>query len=780
MGNVRHCRCMGRGYMFDTNNTGVVWRICRRSRRGRRRASGSSSVARRVSSFFGLRLQNHIRDRIVILETECVRVTAEAQHVKMLQLCGSLHAHIVDKRPKGTVVVFQNKASRLVVVLQSCVHCVRAAGLVQLNVALLTVAQKEHGPIQQPGAPTPPQKGGPQGSHAWQKARPAALPISTIARQPEVAVAFLLVPTDLMVLQLAFPPLEDGREHTHFAHQSLSDFTVIDVEPVGRWYEVALRRRARGESSCGDHDDNPEAGKAESSSEDEADDNDDDEELLVTIDGDWKNQDHYAYLGLGNLRWRCTDDDIKKAYKKQVLKHHPDKKGTADTTPEEAKQMDAYFNCIQKAYELLSDPEKRKLYDSVDDVDDTVPPICKTEKEFYGSFGPAFARNARWFVTQPAPLLGDANSTKEEVMEMYDFWYSTPTWREFGFFDEEDVNQAECREEKRWMERRNKAARKKKKKAENARMILLVDNARACDPRLKRFREEEKAAKAERKRQIAAQKKAEEDARLEKIRKEEEERQKAELAAKEEAKKNNEAAKKMRKNFNRACKKRLFMDDDGSGADFLSPEGISKNDTETLRTTLEPERLQAMVDIEDRDAFVAAVKSAVEALHAKEEAKAASARAWSVEEQKLLEDAMRAVPKDAADRWDQIAARLPGRTKKDCVMRVKECAAKVKEQKEKEVIPSEWTKEEQSCLVKAASKVYPPGTQGDRWDQIAEYVKTHARTTWKRPSKDVIAMVNAMKNVGAGLQKQHQAPAQGVKVKKDRSKPSESIPSERV
>ena len=46
---------------------------------------------------------------------------------------------------------------------------------------------------------------------------------------------------------------------------------------------------------------------------------------------------------------------------------------------------------------------------------------------------------------------------------------------------------AESREEKRWIERRLKASRRKLKKEENARMLRLIDNAHASDPRLKRL-----------------------------------------------------------------------------------------------------------------------------------------------------------------------------------------------------------------------------------------------------------------------------------------------------
>lgn len=53
-----------------------------------------------------------------------------------------------------------------------------------------------------------------------------------------------------------------------------------------------------------------------------------------------------------DLSHSASSDEIKKAFRKKSLKHHPDKGGD----PEDYKK-------INGAYEILSDPEKRKLYD---------------------------------------------------------------------------------------------------------------------------------------------------------------------------------------------------------------------------------------------------------------------------------------------------------------------------------------------------------------------------------------------------------------------------------
>ncbi|KAF1911052.1 hypothetical protein BDU57DRAFT_591136 [Ampelomyces quisqualis] len=65
--------------------------------------------------------------------------------------------------------------------------------------------------------------------------------------------------------------------------------------------------------------------------------------------------DPYNVLG---LEAEATADDVKKAYRKLALKHHPDK--AADAEKEDAKKK---FQEIAFAYAVLSDERRRKRYD---------------------------------------------------------------------------------------------------------------------------------------------------------------------------------------------------------------------------------------------------------------------------------------------------------------------------------------------------------------------------------------------------------------------------------
>lgn len=119
---------------------------------------------------------------------------------------------------------------------------------------------------------------------------------------------------------------------------------------------------------------------------------DDDFEFTGVDAKEWKKQDHYAVLGLSKIRRNATQEQLKAAHRRRVLQHHPDKKAAAAS----GLSDDAAFKCISKAYEILSDPEKRRQFDSVDPLfDEEIPDKSDIMEEgFFKVLSPVFARNS--------------------------------------------------------------------------------------------------------------------------------------------------------------------------------------------------------------------------------------------------------------------------------------------------------------------------------------------------------------------------------------------------
>jgi molecular chaperone DnaJ len=66
-------------------------------------------------------------------------------------------------------------------------------------------------------------------------------------------------------------------------------------------------------------------------------------------------RDYYEILGVAK---NASEEDIKKAYRKLAMKHHPDR-----NQGDGAKKSEEQFKEVKEAYEMLSDAQKRAAYD---------------------------------------------------------------------------------------------------------------------------------------------------------------------------------------------------------------------------------------------------------------------------------------------------------------------------------------------------------------------------------------------------------------------------------
>ena len=88
-------------------------------------------------------------------------------------------------------------------------------------------------------------------------------------------------------------------------------------------------------------------------------------------------RDYYEVLGVSKS---ATADEIKRAYRKLAMQHHPDKHGGDDTQ----------FKEIAEAYEVLSDPQKKAGYDQFGHAGAQGNPFGGGAGGFGGQYGQGF------------------------------------------------------------------------------------------------------------------------------------------------------------------------------------------------------------------------------------------------------------------------------------------------------------------------------------------------------------------------------------------------------
>lgn len=92
-------------------------------------------------------------------------------------------------------------------------------------------------------------------------------------------------------------------------------------------------------------------------------------------------RDYYEVLGVSKT---ATDEELKKAYRKLAKKYHP------DANPDDKAGAEAKFKEVNEAYETLSNPQKRKMYDQFGTAD---------PQGFNGAGGPFGGQNGYYSYT---------------------------------------------------------------------------------------------------------------------------------------------------------------------------------------------------------------------------------------------------------------------------------------------------------------------------------------------------------------------------------------------
>ena len=496
----------------------------------------------------------------------------------------------------------------------------------------------------------------------------------------------------------------------------------------------------------------------------------------------------YKILGLEDKFLNSKDDDFRKAYKKMALIYHPDKNRDNKGLPgvsedqireevkkdiekeielkeknenenddkkedkedkakksEEEEQKERIINKkwlkLKEAYETLSDPEKRKKYDSTYVFDDTIPDdIEYTTKNFFVTFGPVFLKNSIWSKKKPVPKIGDMNTPLDKVRKFYKFWSNFQSWRDFSVEGEYDLEEATSRFEKRQMLKENRKMKAALLKEEKMRIDSLTNIAYKRDPRIieeeKRIQKEKEEEKRQRAILKQKQKEEEELRRQMLIKKHEEEKErKKEMLMKEKEELSNKILNLIKENEIKINNDDIFQFNINSKNDSLKEflEQIEKVDKKDIKKEI-IEKCKNIFGMKFKDE--------------KNEENEKKESIWTKEEMFLLQKGVKKFPAGTKQRWDKIKEIVKTKSEEEIIqmthylkinpnikiegdINLKELLQKEKRQnntkedkKEKEEKKSEvnWTAEEQKLLEEALKKFPSSLPANERWTNIAKHV----------------------------------------------------------
>lgn len=199
---------------------------------------------------------------------------------------------------------------------------------------------------------------------------------------------------------------------------------------------------------------------------------------------------HYDTLGVSPT---CTDQELKKAYRKLALRFHPDKNPS--------KEAEDNFKRINDAYGILSDPKKRKEYDQ------SLKPKINGFSTFADGFGNGFSFNTNdifsTFMHANSPFENykrstfNAGSQREAYERARAQHYEAKSRQERARSTENEEKMRRQRENEE--NRRRQENELRRRKEELRRRELREQKAREREAELARRRAQEIEAEARRK-----------------------------------------------------------------------------------------------------------------------------------------------------------------------------------------------------------------------------------------------------------------------------------------
>ncbi|KAJ1663698.1 hypothetical protein IW140_004698 [Coemansia sp. RSA 1813] len=507
-------------------------------------------------------------------------------------------------------------------------------------------------------------------------------------------------------------------------HEAISRPVVVNLLAVGSQYSSYLRRLEHNSTEFDDYENHvlpSELAKAtlkNSASRDEKLVLDDVTEDMLELDpADWKEQDHYNVLGLSTLRYKAESSQIKQAYQMRALQFHPDKRAATGGTHD-----DAFFKCAQKAYNLLSDPVRRRQFDSVDPaIPDAIPKgHLEDGQDFFSVYVPIFEREARFSKKQPVPQLGKMDSSREAMEAFYRFWTSFDSWRSFEYLDKEKEH-VENREEKRWLDKKNRAERARRKTEDNKRVSTLVQQAMSLDPRIEMYKEQGRREKEKRR---LAKEAAARQTEIERKQAEEEKKRQDELKAAQERKR---AAEEKRE---REAKKQELRTMKKSVRVLVANNNYCLDEGQQNAMTVAARSAEIDILLDNMQ------KEAVTKFHD-----------TLVDNQDNHAQILEAI----VSRINEVVWRIPAvGSSFTSFVRGREIAERVRSQLEADAscqpstkTRSKWSADELELLIKATNKF--PGGTGRRWETIGKWLSQHGGFP-RRTEHELIAKTNELRS----------------------------------